>query len=221
MNLLVVEDDKETLEFLCRSLRAEGFVVDGVEDGESGLYQAKTHGYDLIILDIGLPRKNGRQVCAEIRRAGITTPILVLSALGEIEAKVELLGIGADDYLTKPYSCTELIARARALTRRPKKMEVEILSLGGIRLNRRARAVTKAGKSVHVSPKEFLLLEYLLCHRGRVLSRRELLEHVWDINADPFTNTVETHVAGLRRKLNGENDIDFIRTVSGIGYVID
>lgn len=221
MNLLIVENDKETLNFLKPSLKAEGFVVDIAEDGEAGAYKAQTNDYDLIILDIGLPRKDGRQVCSEIRSAGKSMPILVLSIKGEIETKVDLLSLGADDYITKPYSYAELSARVKALIRRPQKVEDEIFRVGDIELNLPKRSVYRAGKKVHLAPKEFFLLEFLLRNRGRVLTRQTILEHVWDMNADLFTNTVETHVTILRRKLKGRNKGDFIRTVSGTGYVID
>ena len=148
-------------------------------------------------------------------------PILILSIKGEIETKVDLLSIGADDYITKPYSYAELAARVKALILRPQKVEDEILRVGDIELNLPKRSVYRAGKKVHLAPKEFFLLEYLLRNRGRVLTRQTILEHVWDMNADLFTNTVETHVTILRRKLKGRNKNDFIRTVSGTGYVID
>lgn len=220
MNLLIVEDDKETLDFLKPSLKAEGFVVDVAEDGEAGSYKAKLNNYDLIILDIGLPRKDGRQVCSEIRAAGKGMPILMLSIKGEIETKVDLLSIGADDYVTKPFSYAELAARVKALMRRPQKAEDDILRVDEIELNLPKRAVYRSGKEIHLAPKEFFLLEYLLRNRGRVLTRQTILEHVWDMNADLFTNTVETHVVSLRRKLKPRNR-NFIRTVSGTGYVID
>lgn len=221
MNLLIVEDDKETVDFLKPSLKAEGFVVDVAEDGDKGLYKAKINDYDLIILDIGLPKKDGRQVCAEIRSEGRGMPILILSVKGEIETKVDLLSIGADDYITKPFSYAELAARVKALIRRPQKVEDEIFRVGDIELNLPKRSAYRAGKKVHLAPKEFFLLEFLLRNRGRVLTRQTILEHVWDMNADLFTNTVETHVTILRRKLKGKNKDDFIRTVSGTGYVID
>lgn len=221
MNLLVVDDNKETVDFLKSSLKEEGFVVDTAEDGEVGSYKAKINEYDLIILDINLPRKDGRQVCSEIRRAGKNMPILILSVKGEIETKVDLLSVGADDYITKPFSYAELAARVKALIRRPQKVEDEILCVDNIELNLPKRSVYCSGKEIHLTPKEFFLLEYLLRNRGHVLTRQAILEHVWDMNADPFTNTVETHIGDLRRKLKGKSRDDFIRTVSGTGYVID
>lgn len=221
MNILIVEDDKEIVAFLKPSLKAEGFVVDTALDGETGSYKAKINDYDLIILDIGLPRKDGRQVCSEIRSAGKSMPILILTIKGEIETKVDLLSIGADDYITKPYSYAELAARVKALVRRPDKIEDEIFRVDDIEFNLPKRSVHRAGKEVHLAPKEFFLLEYLLRNRGHVLTRQAILEHVWDINADPFTNTVETHIGELRRKLKSKKGNDSIRTVSGSGYVID
>lgn len=219
MNLLIVEDDKETVSFLKPSLKAEGFVVDVAEDGDVGSYKAQLNNYDLIILDIGLPKKDGRQVCSEIRAAGKTMPILMLSIKGEIETKVDLLTIGADDYVTKPFAYSELAARVKVLMRRPSRAEDEIMRVGDVELNLPRRSVHRAGKPVHLAPKEFFLLEYLLRNRGRVMTRQAILEHVWDMNADLFTNTVETHVVNIRRKL--KKDKNFIRTVSGTGYVID
>lgn len=219
MNLLIVEDDKETVSFLKPSLKAEGFVVDVAEDGDAGSYKAQLNNYDLIILDIGLPKKDGRQVCSEIRAAGKTMPILMLSIKGEIETKVDLLTIGADDYVTKPFAYSELAARVKVLMRRPLRSDDEILRVGDVELNLPRRSVHRAGKPVHLAPKEFFLLEYLLRNRGRVMTRQAILEHVWDMNADLFTNTVETHVVNIRRKL--KKDKNFIRTVSGTGYVID
>lgn len=219
MNLLIVEDDKETVSFLKPSLKAEGFVVDVAEDGDTGSYKAQLNNYDLIILDIGLPKKDGRQVCSEIRAAGKTMPILMLSIKGEIETKVDLLTIGADDYVTKPFAYSELAARVKVLMRRPLRADDEILRVGDVELNLPRRSVHRAGKPVHLAPKEFFLLEYLLRNRGRVMTRQAILEHVWDMNADLFTNTVETHVVNIRRKL--KKDKNFIRTVSGTGYVID
>lgn len=221
MNLLIIEDNKETLDFLKLSLKADGFVVDTALDGEMGSYKARINDYDLIILDIGLPRKDGRQVCSELRSAGKNMPILIFTVQGEIETKVDLLSIGADDYITKPYSYAELLARIKALVRRPHRMENETLCVGDIELNLQKRSVYQAGKKVHLAPKEFFLLEYLLRNRGRVLTRQAILEHVWGMNVDLFTNTVETHVGELRRKLKGKRGSDSIRTVSGTGYVID
>lgn len=221
MNLLVVEDDKETRNFLKSSLKAEGFVVDTAEDGKAGSYKANLNDYDLIVLDIELPYKNGRQVCSELRSSGKNMPIIMLSVKGEIDTKVDLLRTGADDYLTKPFSFTELSARIKALLRRPQKIENDILCIEDLVLDNGSRTVARAGKEVYLTPKEFFLLEYLMRNRGRVMSRQALLEHVWDVNADPFTNTVETHIVNLRKKLKQKNKREIICTVSGAGYKIN
>lgn len=218
MNVLIVEDDKETLDFLKDFLKAEGFVVDATEDGEDGSYKAKVNAYDIVILDIGLPRKDGRQIAAELRADGKTMPILILSIKGEIGTKAELLDIGADDYVVKPFSFIELLARVRALLRRPKRIEGEVLQIDDLVLDVRKRIVVRGKKQIHLSPKEFFLLEYFLRNEGKVLSRVEILEHVWDMNADLFTNTVETHIVNLRRKLQQKNQRELIHTVSGTGY---
>lgn len=221
MNLLVVEDDKETRNFLKSSLKAEGFVVDIAEDGKTGSYKASVNDYDLVILDIELPYKNGRQICSELRSSGKNMPIIMLSVKGEIDTKVDLLQTGADDYLTKPFSFTELSARIKALLRRPQKIEGEVLCIDDLVLDTGGRTVACAGKEVSLTPKEFFLLEYLMRNRGRVMSRQALLEHVWDVNADPFTNTVETHIVNLRKKLKQKNKREIICTVSGTGYKIN
>lgn len=221
MNLLIVEDDKETLESLVLSLRAEGFIVDTASDGETGTYKAKINDYDLIILDKGLPKKDGLEVCSNIRSAGKHMPVLILSVKSEIDTKTDLLNAGADDYMTKPFSFKELMARINALLRRPEKVEHTILWIGNLTVDIEARTVIRGNKEFHLTPKEFALLEYFLRNRGEVLSRQEILEHVWDINADPFTNTIETHIASLRRKLKSKGQREVIHTLSGMGYKID
>lgn len=218
MNLLIVEDEKGILDFLQVSLKAEGFVVDTAADGEVGLRKATANDYDLAVLDIGLPQKDGRQICLELRALHKTMPIIMLSVKGEIDTKVDLLNIGADDYVVKPFSFTELLARIKALLRRPQKLEGDTFQVDGLILDTVSRKVTLGSKEIHLTPKEFFLLEYLMRNRGRVLSRAVILEHIWDMNADPFTNTVETHIMNLRKKLKDENKRLFIHTVSGTGY---
>lgn len=221
MKILVVEDEAKIASFLKQSLEAEYFVVDVAEDGEKGSYLARTSSYDLMILDNMLPKKTGLDVCREIREAGISTPILVLSVQGESTQKVDLLDAGADDYLTKPFSLAELLARIRVLLRRPRALEGEVLSIEDIALDSKAYTVKKSGKPVHLTRKEFMLLQYLLRNQGSVLSRGMILEHVWDMSTDIFSNTIESHILSLRKKIGDTGKTRLIQTVSGRGYKIE
>jgi len=221
MNLLIVEDDKETLDVLASFLKEKGFVIDIAEDGKIGSYKAQVNVYDLIILDNVLPKKDGRQICSEIRKNGNNVPIIMLSVKSEIDTKVDLLDVGVDDYIVKPFSFSELLARIKAVLRRPHKIEGEILHIKDIALDTQKHTVIQSNKEIHLTPKEFFLLEYLIRNRGKVLSRMEILEHVWDTNADLFTNTVETHILNLRKKLKQKNNKEFIHTISGTGYKIE
>lgn len=220
MNILIVEDNKETVNFLKTSLGDVGYVIDTAEDGKTGCHKALKNNYDLIILDNILPQKDGRQICFEIRKKRKNVPIIILSVKSEIEDKVGLLNIGADDYLTKPFSFAELLVRIRALLRRPVKIENTILRIGDLTLDANSHKIKRGKKEICLSPKEFYLLEYLMKNRGRVLSRTEILEHVWDMNADPFTNTIETHILNLRKKIEKQDKIKLIHTVPGRGYKI-
>ncbi len=220
MNLLIVEDDKEILSLLKPLFKSEGFVVDVAEDGDIGSYKVKTNDYDIVILDIILPHKDGRQICSELRSAGKNMPVVMLSVKGEIGTKVDLLNIGADDYVTKPFSFTELLARVQALLRRPKKIEGDILYIDDLVLDMGRHIVKRGKKDIHLTPKEFFLLEYLMRNQDRVLSRAVILEHVWDMDADPFTNTIETHILNLRKKIGGKNKRGLIHSISGMGYKI-
>lgn len=221
MNILLVEDVEETAESLRASLQKAGFAVDVAFDGAIGYAKAVANGYDIVILDIGLPGKDGRQICRELRAAGKEMPILVLSAIGEVGTKVELLEMGADDYLAKPFFFAELNARVQALLRRPRHLEGEVLFLGNLSIMIKNRTVKRSGRDIPLTLKEFSLLEYLVRNSGRVVPRGELLDHVWDTDKDPFTNTIETHISSLRRKLDGGRKKSIIRTASGIGYTVD
>jgi DNA-binding response OmpR family regulator len=221
MNILIVEDTREIADFLETSLTKEGYVVDLAYDGISGLNKACMNEYDLLVLDIGLPLKDGKEVCRELRAQGNGVPILMLSVKGEIGTKVELLKLGADDYITKPFSYDELSARIGALLRRPRELQDTVTRVGQLAVDTDRHVVTYKDKEIKLTLKEFLLLEYMVRNRGRVLTRLELLEHVWDMNADPFTNTIETHVRNIRRKIGVEKRNQLIRTVSGVGYKIE
>jgi DNA-binding response OmpR family regulator len=220
MNLLIIEDDPEISSSLRSSFLSEGYAVDVATDGATGLYKAKVSDYDLVILDIGLPKKDGREVCREIRAYGKMMPIIILTVKSEIEDKKELFELGADDYLTKPFFFTELSSRVRACLRRPRKLEENVLKIGTVTLNNTSRSLTSGKYEIHCTPKEFFMLEYLMKNRNRVISRQEILEHVWGGDADLFSNKVETHLANLRKKLKGKAKKDFICTVPNGGYKI-
>ncbi len=218
MRILIIEDDENINTFLQSSLESEYFVVDSAHDGDGGLYCALTNTYDLIILDSMLPNKSGLEICRELRTAGKTTPIIGLSVKSETVNKVQFLNAGADDYLTKPFSFEELVARIRALLRRPQSIQTDTLEFGNLELDARKHIVRKNGIDIYLTRKEFLLLEYLMRNQGVVLTRGMILEHVWDMNADPFSNTIETHVMTLRKKIDAEQEVRLIHTVPGIGY---
>lgn len=222
MRILIVEDEKDIINFLKPSLEAECFVVDVAEDGEKGLFLALTNDYDLIILDNTLPKKSGVEVCRDLRLHKKTLPVIILSVLSEVNKKVELLNAGADDYLTKPFSFQELLARIRTVLRRPKKIEDEVLCVGGLKLDQQRNLVKRDGVEINLTRKQFMLLEYLMRNAGIVVTRGMIMEHVWDMNADPFSNTIETHILSLRKKIKIKNNQpELIHTVPGRGYKID
>ncbi len=220
MRILLIEDEKDIQTFVKSSLEAECFVVDVADDGEKGSFLARTNEYDLIILDLMLPKKTGDIVCKDIRQANKTVPIILLSVVSDTQKKVDIINLGADDYMTKPFSFDELMARIRALLRRPKVIESEILEIGSVRLDTTQHRVTSHGKDIYLTRKEFMLLEYLMRNQGIVLSRGMIMEHVWDMNADPFSNTIESHILSLRKKIDIKNKDRFIKTIPGRGYTI-
>ncbi len=222
MTILIIEDEKDIIKFLKPGLEAECFAVDVAEDGEKGLFLATTKDYDLIILDNNLPKKSGQEVCEELRANKKTTPIIMLSVLSDIDKKVELLNAGADDYLTKPFSFQELLARIRSLLRRPKKLEDEILRINDLELDSRRNTVKRDGEEISLTRKQFMLLEYLMRNAGMVLTRGMIMEHVWEMDVDPFSNTIETHILSLRKKIrNANKPHELIQTVPGRGYKIE
>lgn len=221
MRLLVIEDEKAISDFLKISLENEGFIVDFAEDGEKGSAMARGNDYDLIVLDNILPKKFGIQVCEEIRAAGQNVPILILSVKSATDTKVRLLNAGADDYLTKPFSLEELIARVRALLRRPTQTIGGLLKAGDLIMETNARRVFRGKNEIYLTKKEFALLEYLLRNLGTALSRGMIMEHVWDMEADPFSNTIESHIMSLRRKIDIKGKKSLVQTIPGIGYKIE
>jgi len=220
MRILVVEDQKETAAALKQKLEAECYAVDVEHDGERGFYKARTNDYDLILLDKGLPGKSGGEICSDLREYNISTPILILSAAAEIDDKVGLFDCGADDYLTKPYVFRELAAHVKALLRRPAQTEGKELSVSGLSLDRATYSFTFRSKTKYLTPKEFMLLEYLMKNAGRVVSRGMMLEHVWDDSADQFSKSIEMHIMNLRKKIDPQNKDALIHTIPGRGYIV-
>lgn len=221
MRILLIEDEKEISQFLKTTLAAELFSVDVAEDGERGSSLAILNDYDLVILDNILPKKSGLEVCKYIRARGKNMPIIMLSVKSDAATKIELLNAGADDYVIKPFSFEELMARIKAILRRPKHIEDDILHIDDLTLDTRKYAVTRGKKETYLTRKEFMLLEYLLRNKGVVLSRGMILEHVWDMDTDPFSNTIESHILSLRRKIDPAGKKKLIHTVPGRGYKID
>jgi len=221
MRLLVVEDETQVRDFLKISFEAECFAVDATGDGAEGLRLALINEYNVIILDYMLPNRTGLEICSELRAKGRTTPVLILSVNEETDIKAHIINAGADDYLTKPFSFIELHARIRALLRRSNVVNGPIYTAHDITLDSQSHTVTKGDKTINLTRKEFMLLECLMRHRGTVLSRGMLMEHVWDMNADPFSNTIESHILSLRKKLDINVTKDVIKTVSGYGYKIE
>ncbi|HMO78994.1 MAG TPA: response regulator transcription factor [Candidatus Paceibacterota bacterium] len=217
MKLLIIEDDISIRNVLRLGLEELSYSVDEAEDGERGLYLAKINKYDLIILDNILPKKLGKKVCEEIRNSGINTPILLLSAKNDVNSKIELLDSGADDYLTKPFSFAELQARIKSLLRRPHKIEGIILKSKNIILNTDTGEVFFKNKKIYLTRKEFCLLEFLMKNSNKILNRTKLIENIWDMNGDPFSNTIETHISNLRGKIKDSNK-KIILNVPGRGY---
>jgi two-component system, OmpR family, copper resistance phosphate regulon response regulator CusR len=220
MRILVVEDQEETAASLKRKLEAECYAVDVEHDGARGFYKARTNDYDLILLDKSLPGKDGYEICSELRHYKMTTPIMILSVAAEIEDKVSLLNCGADDYLAKPYAFSELAARMKALMRRPQNVQENILIVEDLSLNRETYSFTFYKKTEYLTPKEFMLLEYLMKNAGKVLSRGMILEHVWDDSADQFSKSIDMHIMNLRRKIDPDNKDAFIRTIPGRGFLV-
>jgi two-component system copper resistance phosphate regulon response regulator CusR len=218
MRILVVEDDRKVAGFIEMGLREEGYAVDLARDGDEAIVLAHVNDYDAILLDLMLPKKNGLQVAAELRREGRTTPILMLTARDATEDVVRGLDAGADDYLAKPFKFDELLARLRALVRRGGATRVERLSVGPLELDRLKHQAYAGGKPLDLTPREFQLLEHFMMHKDDVVRRTELLEKVWDMHFDPESNVVDVHVGNLRRKLREAGYDGLIRTVRGVGF---
>lgn len=221
MRILLVEDDSKIAAFILKGLKAAGYAVDHAVNGEDGLHLGLTEPYDAAIIDVMLPGRSGLSIIETLRRKKVRTPVIILSAKGEIEDRIRGLEIGADDYLTKPFSFSELLARVQALIRRASAVEEPMrLSVGGLTLDILTRRVVRDGRKIDLQPLEFSLLEYLMRNAGRVVSKTMIMEHVWDYNFDPRTNVVEARICRLRDKVDKEFDRKLIHTVRGVGYVL-
>ena len=220
MRVLVVEDEPRIADFVARGLAENGYSVDTARDGEEALHWPSVAEFDVIILDVMLPRVDGIEVCQTLRLQGTRTPILMLTARDAVEDRVKGLDSGADDYLVKPFAFAELLARVRALCRREPALLGTTLTVGDLSLDTITRNVSRGGASVDLTAKEFALLEYLMRHPDQVLSRTVIAEHVWNYDFDNVTNVIDVHVKNLRRKIDGEYEHKLIHTMRGIGYRI-
>ncbi len=221
MRVLLVEDDSKIASFIIKGLKAEGFAVDHENNGEDGLHMALTEPYDAAVIDIMLPKIDGLRLIERLRREKLKIPIIILSARSEVDDRVKGLQIGADDYLTKPFAFSELLARLQALIRRSSDAaEPTKLTVADISMNLITREVVRAGKKIDLQPLEFSLLEYLLRNAGRVVSKTMIMEHVWDYYFDPQTNVVESRIYKLREKMDKGYPTKMIHTVRGVGYVL-
>ena len=220
MNILVIEDDPTVGQFIKRGLEEHRWGVDLVADGEEGERRATSDAYDLVILDMRLPGKSGLEVLRSLRDRGFERPVLVLTAQDAVDSKVSTLRAGADDYVTKPFAFEELLARVEALARRPRAIASPVLRIADLELDQFTREVRRGGEPIDLTPKEFAVLEYLMRHAGRVMSRTLITEYAWGYHFDPGTNIVDVVINHLRKKIDSRHDRKLIQTVRGVGYVI-
>ena len=222
MKVLLVEDEKKIADFVCAGFREQGFAVDHCDNGTDGFTRASLGTYDVIVLDIMLPGRDGLSILKELRKDGSSTPVLLLTARNELDDRIEGLNLGADDYLAKPFFVEELIARVQALARRVSGERQNILSVGDLSLDRISREVTWCGESVDLTGREFNLIEYLMRSPGRVFTRTQILEHVWGYDFDPSTNVVDVCIQRIRKKIASiramTDDVSLIESVRGVGY---
>ncbi|MGP9819669.1 winged helix-turn-helix domain-containing protein [Salinarimonas sp. NSM] len=221
MKILIVEDDREAAAYLAKGLREAGHTVDHAETGLDGYALAESGDYDILVVDRMLPKLDGLSLIRSLREQGVATPVLILSALGQVDDRVKGLRAGGDDYLPKPYAFSELLARVEVLARRgaaPAAAEPTSYAVCDLELDRLSRRVTRAGREIELQPREFRLLEYLMRNAGRVVTRTMLLEHVWDYHFDPQTNVIDVHVSRLRAKVDKGFETALIQTVRGAGY---
>lgn len=220
MRILVVEDEKKTASFVRKALQAEGFAVDVLHDGDSVSASVQTNPFDVIVLDIMLPGRDGLSVLRQLRERSITTPVLLLTARAEVTERVEGLNAGADDYLCKPFALAELIARVRALGRRGSEQKAVVLRVGDLTLNTITRQARRGNLVIELASREYRLLEFLMRSPGRICARMAIMEKVWDYDFDPGTNLVDVYIMRLREKIDSQFETKLLHTVRGIGYVL-
>jgi two-component system copper resistance phosphate regulon response regulator CusR len=219
MRILIIEDDNKIATGIRKGLVAESFAVDLAKDGIEGETLAKINDYDLIILDILLPKQDGWETCAHLRESKVLTPILMLTALDDVSDKIKGLDTGADDYLSKPFHFEELLARIRALIRRQSEIRTSVIEMFGVKLNLNTHLAFREGKEIKLSSKEFGLLELFMMNPDKILSREKISEHLWDMNFDPKSNVIESFIKFLRRKIDKDFDKPLIHTIRGAGYI--
>lgn len=221
MRILVIEDDLETSNFLVKALKESGHIADAEANGEAGLVAAKEPIYDVLIIDRMLPEKDGLTIIEALRNSGIHTPVLILSALGDVDDRIKGLRAGGDDYLTKPYSFSELLARVEVLARRtmPEEAQTKYV-VADLELDRLSHKVVRSGETILLQPREYRLLEYLMKYAGQVVTRTMLLENVWDYHFDPQTNVIDVHISRLRSKIDKNFDRPLLHTIRGAGYML-
>lgn len=221
MRILFVEDDEKIAEYILKGLKEAGFAVDHAADGEDGLYMALNESYDAAIIDIMLPKRDGLSLIEKMRQNNMNTPVIILSAKRSVDDRIKGLQVGGDDYLTKPFSFSELLARVQALIRRANRIsEPTDITVGNLSLNLLTRDVLRSGIKIDLQPKEFSLLEYLMRNAGRVVSKTMILERIWDYNFDPQTNVVDVLISRLRSKVDRDFNEKMIHTIRGVGYVL-
>jgi len=221
MKALIVEDNEEIVSFVKKGLQFENFLVDSAEDGQVGLNKILANAYDILIVDLLLPKIDGVELLKSIRESGINTPAIILTAIHDSETKVKVLNLGADDYLEKPFSFTELLARIKAILRRAKTVpKNEVYQLDDLIVDPSTREVRRAGTNIKLRRKEFDLLEYLIRHKGEVINQTVIMEKVWDFNSNALSNTVGAHISSLRHKIDSDYKNKLIKTIHGVGYKI-
>jgi two-component system copper resistance phosphate regulon response regulator CusR len=220
VRILLAEDEPRVAGFIAKGLRENAYAVDIAPDGEEALYYAAVNQYDLFILDVMLPNKDGFAVCRELRSKGVRTPILMLTARDSVDDRVTGLDCGADDYLTKPFDFKELLARLRALARRPTEVRPELLRIADLTLNTANHSVSRAGKAVRLTAKEYALLEFLVLNHDRIVNREQIAQHVWDESFDPLSNLIDVYIRRLRAKIDTSFEQTLIHTRRGEGYIL-